>query len=245
MRKSGAMIKIITAAVIAAAVMVVGIADMINASNIKSKLGIILFLTGFAALVLLTVISIILKKKPSHSQQKASQNNTNVKKIRVRNMPQHSAEQHGSDAQKPVQPSPSDPENFFESIDRRSSENKEEQQPKPKLKLKPKPEPESKPASVPQPEPVAEKEMSGLDTDALNLDGLDDLEKPAVSPHASVISSAGDMNGVDLSGLDTDSLGSYTISTDLEESGTEYYSNDDYYTVDAESSEIKLSEMDE
>ena len=73
------MIKIITAAVFAAVIMVVGIADMINASNAKSKLGIILFLIGFAALVLLTVISIILKKKPSHSPQKASQNNTNVK----------------------------------------------------------------------------------------------------------------------------------------------------------------------
>ncbi|MGN0608155.1 MAG: hypothetical protein ACI4J6_03065 [Oscillospiraceae bacterium] len=243
MRKSGAMIKIITAAVVAAVIMVVGIADMINASNAKSKSGIILFLIGFAVLVLLAVIYIILKKKPSHSTQKASQNNTNVKKIRVRNMPQRSAEQHVSDAPKPVQPSPSDPENFFESIDRRSSENKEEQQPKPKLKLKPKPEPEAKPQPVPP--PVTDKEMSGLNTDDLDLDGLYDLDKPAASSASPVISSAGDMNGVDSSGLDTDSLGSYTINNDPEESGTEYYSNDDYYTVDADSSEIKLSEMDE
>ena len=242
MRKSGAMIKIITAAVVAAFIMVVGIADMINASNAKSKSGIILFLIGFAVLVLLAVIYIILKKKPSHSPQKASQNNTNVKKIRVRNMPQRSAEQHVSDTPKPVQPSPSDPENFFESIDRRSSEKKEEQ-PKPKLKLKPKPEPEAKPQPVPP--PVTDKEMSGLNTDDLDLDGLYDLDKPAASSASPVISSAGDMNGVDSSGLDTDSLGSYTINNDPEESGTEYYSNDDYYTVDADSSEIKLSEMDE
>lgn len=242
MRRSGSMIRIIIAAVAAAVIMVVGIADMINSSNTKSKSGIILFLIGLAVLILLAVIYIFInkKKKQAHVPQKNTKNRiVHVKSgYRIR---KRTPAKPASAVPEPAQRSSTEPEDFFESIDRRSEEKKK--QPEPKAEPKPKSEP--KPVPQPQSVSVLEKEMSGLNTDHLDIDGLEDLDKPNVNHRTPVVSSAGDMSGVDLSGLDTDSLGSYVIETTEEESDSEYYSNDDYYTVDAASSEIKLSEMDE
>lgn len=211
----------------------------------KSKSGWILFGIGLAVLALFAVIFIITSKRSSSCTQAPDENaympynpaENNAQSAESHyNMPQYTPVQPVSAVPKPPQQTAAaDPEEFFGSLDKRSSGNEEHQ---PELK------PEPKPELVPQPQPVMEKEMSGLNTDDLNLDGLDDLEKSAANPRQPVISSAGDMNGVDSSGLDTDSLGSYVIDTAAEESGSEYYSNDEY-TFDSTSSDIKLSEMDE
>lgn len=218
----------------------------------RSKAGGVLFGIGLAVLVIFAVIFIIMNKRFSSGSQTfeentytpyaPTENNVPDTAERYYNMPQYTPAQPISAVPKPPKPSASAPEEFFGSLDSRSSEKKEELQPEPKPM--PKLKPVSKPKPAPKPQPAAEKEMSGLNTDDLDLDGLDDLDKPAANRQTSVISSAGDMNGVDSSGLDTDSLGSYTINNDAEESGSEYYSNDDY-TFDSAPSDIKLSEMDE
>lgn len=211
----------------------------------KMKSGGILFGIGLAVLAFFAVVFIIINKRSSADAQTPAENayipyaptgNNVPPEESPYNMPRYTPVQPVSAVPEPPKPPAADPEDFFGSLDRRSAEKEEEKQPEPK--------PEPKPEPVSQSVPVTEKEMSGLNTDDLDLGGLDDLEQPAARPLAPVVSGAGDMNGVDSSGLDTDSLGSYSVETAEEEDGLEYYSNEDY-TFDSVSSEIKLSEMDE
>jgi hypothetical protein len=83
-----------------------------------------------------------------------------------------------------------------------------------------------------------------INTDDLNVDSLADLDHPDADVKAAPSSLLGDMNAVSSDDLDTDSLGSYDAPQTIDESGSEYYSNDDY-DPDMISSEIQISAMDE